>query len=70
MRYVSALLLPLTMGIAVPLGPALAQDGPNVCHDHDGTLPNLRQLGGRAGALARAFLNSGAHAWRQLPNGQ
>jgi hypothetical protein len=71
MRYVSALLFALTMGVAVALGPALAQDGPSVCHHHDGTLLNLRQMGGvRGAALARAFLNSGPHDWRQLMNGQ
>jgi hypothetical protein len=46
MRYVSALLFALTMGVAVALGLALAQDGPAVCHNHDGTRLNLKQMGG------------------------
>jgi hypothetical protein len=40
-RYMIALLLAFTVGMVVTVGPALAQDGPSVCHYHDGTLLNV-----------------------------
>lgn len=40
MRYMFALVLALTVGMAMAVGPALAQDGPSVCYYHDGTVLN------------------------------
>jgi hypothetical protein len=42
MRYLFALLLALTVGTALAVGPALAQVGPLVCHYRDGTLLNVQ----------------------------
>ena len=39
MRFMVALLV-LTTWMAVAAGPAVAQDGPSVCHYNDGTLVN------------------------------
>lgn len=41
MRYALALLLALTLGIAVALPLAFAQDGPSVCRYRDGTVLNV-----------------------------
>ena len=71
MGYASALLFALTMGVAVALGTGARADRP-------GRVPLPRRYaaqsqangGVRGAALARAFLNSGPHDWRQLMNGQ
>jgi hypothetical protein len=43
MPYIFVLLVAVTSWIGVAVGPALAQDGPSICHYHDGTLLNVRQ---------------------------
>ena len=42
MRYILALLLALSVGMAVAVGPVLAQDGPSVCQYRDGTVLNVQ----------------------------
>jgi hypothetical protein len=66
MRYMFALLLVLTVGMVLAVGPALTQDGPSVCHYNDGTLLNPGRWECPQPLLARAQLNSGADAGHRI----